>query len=104
MIERLLNKEATPSDEFLLFFLLFSFGFLLTYILWLITVSQIKLFKIKRKTKTENRYSKKMGRLIVNVTSIKLYFLEIIPVKTYHVYRDTYYGEIKDLKECNLNK
>jgi len=104
MIERLLNKKTTPSDEFLLFLLLVSFGVLLTYIFWLITTSDIKFFRIKRKTKTENRYSKRMGRLVVNVTRIKLYFLGLIPVKTYHVYRDTYYGKIKDTKDCNLNK
>lgn len=64
----------------------------------------MKLFKIKRKTRLENRYSPKMGRLVASVTTIKIYFLGIIPVKTLHEYRETYYGEIKDLENCKLNK
>lgn len=64
----------------------------------------MKLFKVKRKTKLENRYSQKMGRLVTSVTTIKIYLLGIIPVKTLHEYRETYYGEVKDLEDCKLNK
>ena len=62
------------------------------------------LFKVKRKTTTENRHGRNMGRLVCNVTRIKLYLFGIIPVKTLHEYRDTYYGEVKDLEDCNLKK
>ena len=64
----------------------------------------MKLFKVKRKTKLENRYSKKMGRLITSVTTIKIYFLGIIPIKTLQKYRETYYGEVKDIEDCKLDK
>ncbi len=111
MIERLQNQTQTPSDEFLLFFLefllfflLISSGLILTYILYLITtITEFKMVKVKRKTKIENRYSKNMGRLISNVTYIKLYLIGI-PIKTIHKYRTTYYGEIKNTDDCDLNK
>ena len=103
MLERLQNQTQTPSDEFLLFFLLISSGLILTYVLYLMSITNFKLFKIKRKTKIENRYSKNMGRLISNVVYIKLYFIGI-PIKTIHKYRTTYYGEIKNIEECNLGK
>jgi len=61
----------------------------------------MKLIYIKRKTRYENRYSKKMGRLITPVTYIKKYILGI-PIGTLHKYRETYYGEIKDCKDCIL--
>jgi hypothetical protein len=103
MLERLQNQTQTPSDEFLLFFLLISSGLILTYVLYLMSITNFKLFKIKRKTKIENRYSKNMGRLISNVVYIKLYFIGI-PIKTIHKYRTTYYGEIKNTDDCDLNK
>lgn len=61
----------------------------------------MKIIKIKRKTKTENRYSQNMGRLITKVTYIKKYFLGL-PIKTLHKYRETYYGEVKDCDDCML--
>ena len=64
--------------------------------------NKMKLIYIKRKTKRENRFSKKMGRLITNVTYIQKIALGI-PLQTIHKYRETYYGEIKDCSECNLN-
>ena len=64
----------------------------------------MKLFKVKRESKLENRYSEKMGRLITRVTTIKIYFLEILPIKTLHKYRETYYGKVKDIEDCELNK
>jgi hypothetical protein len=103
MIERLKNGIQTPSDEFLLFFLLISTGLILTYVLYLVSIIKFKFFRIKRKTKIENRYSKSMGRLITNVVYIKLYFIGI-PIKTIHKYRTTYYGKIKNISDCDLNK
>lgn len=61
----------------------------------------MRIIQIKRKTKTENRFGKTMGRLVTNVTYIKKYCLGI-PVKTLHKYRETYYGKIKDCNDCNL--
>lgn len=57
---------------------------------------------VTRKTKTENRFGKKMGRLSANVVYIQKTFLKI-PFKTIHKYRETYYGEVKDVKDCNLD-
>lgn len=62
----------------------------------------MKFLQVKRKTKTENRYSAKMGKLTTKVTYIKKY-LTGIPLKTIHKYRDTYYGEVKSCKDCNLS-
>ncbi|WP_378295179.1 hypothetical protein [Aquimarina rubra] len=42
-----------------------------------------------------------MGRLSSHVTSIKKYLLGI-PIATLHKYRETYYGEVKDCKDCIL--
>lgn len=103
LIDRLKNGKVTPSDEFLIFFLLFSLGLLFIYIVFHLKNFKYKFFKIKRKSKFENRYSPKMGRLVAKVTTIKLYFLNI-PIKTYHKFRETYYGEIKDVKDCDLKK
>ncbi len=61
----------------------------------------MKLISIKRKTKQEGRFSKKMGVLHTNVTYIKKRFLSI-PYKTLHKYRDTYYGEVKDCDDCRV--
>jgi len=62
----------------------------------------MKLIYVKRKTRYENRYTKKMGRLQAKVTYIKKYALGF-PVKTLHKYRETYYGKVKDCKECQLS-
>lgn len=61
----------------------------------------MKLIKFKRETKNKKFYSSKMGMLNVPVTSIKKYLLGF-PVKTLHSYRETYYGKIKNCKDCNL--
>lgn len=61
----------------------------------------MKLISIKRETKQEERFSKKMGVLSTKVTYIKKQFLTI-PYKTLHKYRETYYGEIKDCEDCRL--
>ncbi|MFT4683817.1 MAG: hypothetical protein ACI9M9_001340 [Flavobacteriaceae bacterium] len=61
----------------------------------------MKIIDIKRKTKTEKRYSRKMGELTTKVTYIKRYFLGL-PIKTLHKYRETYYGEVKNIDDCIL--
>lgn len=61
----------------------------------------MKLLYIKRETKTEKRFSPKMGKLITRVTYIKKYLLGI-PLQTLHKYRETYYGEIKNEDDCHL--
>jgi hypothetical protein len=61
----------------------------------------MKFLYIKRKTKTESRYSPKMGVLTTKVTYIKKY-LTGIPINTVHKYRETYYGSIKSCEDCNL--
>lgn len=61
----------------------------------------MKFLSIKRKTKTESRFSHKMGVLTTRVTYIKKQVFGI-SVKTLHKYRETYYGEIKDCEDCNL--
>lgn len=62
----------------------------------------MRLIEVKRKTKYENRFSKKMGRLTTKNTYIKKYFFGI-PIKTLHKYRGTYYGEVKDCNDCVLS-
>jgi len=62
------------------------------------------MIKVKRKTKREPRYSKKMGRMITDVTRVKLFLFGVIPIKEVFAYRRTYYGEIKELKDCDLSK
>ncbi|WP_242204758.1 hypothetical protein [Aestuariivivens insulae] len=61
----------------------------------------MKILKVKRKTKYEKRHTVKMGELITKVTYIKMYLLGW-PIKTLHKYRETYYGEVKDTKDCML--
>ena len=62
----------------------------------------MKIIDVKRKTKTEKRYSKKMGQLTTRVTYIKKHFLGL-PLKTLHKYRETYYGEVKDCDDCVIS-
>jgi hypothetical protein len=64
----------------------------------------MKFCRVKRKSRMEPRYHPNMGRIYCEVTRIKLYLFGIIPIKTYHKYRETYYGEIKDCENCNLYK
>lgn len=61
----------------------------------------MKLLYVKRTTRYENRYSKKMGRLSAKVTYIRKY-LAGIPISTLHKYRETYYGKVKDCTDCNI--
>lgn len=61
----------------------------------------MKLISVKRETKLEGRFTKKMGVLLTNVTYIKKQFLNI-PFKTLYKYRETYYGEVKDCEDCKL--
>ena len=61
----------------------------------------MRLIYIKRETKNERRYSKKMGMFSPKVTYIKKYIAGI-PYKTLHKYRETYYGQVKCCTECNL--
>jgi len=63
----------------------------------------MKLIQIKRQTKTEKRFSPKMGKLYTNVTYIKKYLMQI-PIKTLHKYRETYYGEVKDCEDCVISR
>lgn len=62
----------------------------------------MSLVSVKRKTKTEKRYSDKMGILTTQVVYIQKTFLSI-PFKTLHKYRETYYGEMKDCDDCVLS-
>ena len=62
---------------------------------------RMKLISIKRQTKSEERFTPKMGSMMTKVTYIKKQFLSI-PYKTLHKYRETYYGEVKDCVDCNL--
>ena len=64
-------------------------------------MSVMKLISVKRKTVVEDRYTSKMGKLKTRVTYIKRKVLNI-PVQTIHKYRETYYGEVKDCADCNL--
>lgn len=64
----------------------------------------MKFLQIKRKTKNEIRFTKNMGSLSCRVTKIWLTLFGLVPIKKLHSYRDTYYGKIKDLKNCNLQK
>ncbi len=61
----------------------------------------MKLVQVKRRTRSEKRYSPRMGKLTTKVTYIKKYVAGI-PVKTLHKYRETYYGEVKDCDACQL--
>ena len=64
----------------------------------------MKLLKVKRKTRLEPRYHKKMGRILVPVTKIYYSLFNIIPIKTLYKYRKTYHGKVKDCKDCKLDK
>ena len=64
----------------------------------------MRLIKISRKTRLEQRHTPKMGALDTKVTYIKQTLLNLIPLKTLHKYRETYYGKIKDCEDCVLAK
>ena len=59
------------------------------------------MIRIKRVTKSEKRYSRRMGILNCKVTRIYKTLFGV-PIKQLHAYRGTYYGETKSLSECNL--
>jgi hypothetical protein len=61
----------------------------------------MKLISIRRRTRNEKRFSKKMGILTTKVVYIQKIFLSI-PFKTLHKYRETYYGEMKDCEDCQI--
>mgnify|MGYP006139968237 CR=1 FL=1 len=61
------------------------------------------MIRIKRKTKNEKIHSRKMGILTSGVTRIHKTIFGI-PFKLLHVYRETYYGEVKSLSDCDLHK
>jgi hypothetical protein len=61
----------------------------------------MKIIYVRRKTKYEKRHTVKMGELTTKVTYIKLFLLGL-PMKTLHKYRETYYGKVKDSKDCML--
>ncbi|WP_452221827.1 hypothetical protein [Lacinutrix salivirga] len=61
----------------------------------------MKLIRVKRQTKLENRFAPKMGKLKAKVTYVNKQFLGIT-FATLHKYRETYYGEVKDCKDCQL--
>lgn len=63
----------------------------------------MKLIRVRRKTRLEKRYTKKMGNLTTRVTYIKKYLLGF-PIRTLHKYRETYYGEVKKTENCILSK
>ena len=63
----------------------------------------MKFIRITRKTKTEERYTPKMGVLKTKVTYIKKVLFGV-PYQTLHKYRETYYGEVKACEECSLQR
>ncbi|MGB3343470.1 MAG: hypothetical protein WBA61_06135 [Aequorivita sp.] len=62
----------------------------------------MNLVSVKRTTKTEKRFTQKMGMFTANVVYIQKTFLRI-PFKTIHKYRETYYGEVKDCDDCVIS-
>ena len=62
----------------------------------------IKWISVQRKTKTEKRFTEKMGMFTAKVVYVKKTFMNI-PFKTLHKYRETYYGEVKDCTDCKLS-
>ncbi|CAM3312474.1 hypothetical protein [Aequorivita lipolytica] len=61
----------------------------------------MKLVSVKRHTKTEKRFTQKMGMFTTSVIYIKRTFLKV-PYKTIHKYRETYYGKVKDCTDCEI--
>lgn len=62
------------------------------------------MIRVRRKTKYENRYHPKMGRIKTRVTRVYQTLFGVIPIKKLHHYRGTYYGEVKDVSECKLGR
>jgi hypothetical protein len=63
----------------------------------------MKLVRIDRKTRVEKRYTPEMGRLHTKVTYIRKKLLGV-SYRTLHKYRETYYGEVKDCRECVIQR
>ena len=63
----------------------------------------MKLVRIDRKTRVEKRYTPEMGRLLTRVTYIRKKLLGV-SYRTLHKYRETYYGEVKDCRECVIQR
>ena len=63
----------------------------------------MKLIRVSRKTKTEERYSPNMGVLQTKVTYIRKNLLGL-PFRTLYKYRETYYGEVKACEDCSLQR
>ncbi len=61
------------------------------------------MFKVKRNISFKNYYHPNMGILSSRVVKIQKCFLGM-PYKTIHKYRETYYGEVKDCKNCKIEK
>lgn len=62
----------------------------------------LKPLSVKRRTKQEARFHPKMGALSTNVTRIQQTIYGV-PIQTLHKYRETYFGEVKDCKECKVS-
>lgn len=69
--------------------------------LTLMKLDIMKLIRVKRETKVEDRFAPKMGKLKAKVTYVKKQFLGV-SFTTLHKYRETYYGEVKDCQDCQL--
>ena len=63
----------------------------------------MKLVRVDRKTRVEKRFTPEMGRLYTRVTYIRKKMLGF-PYQTLHKYRGTYYGEVKDCRDCVLQR
>ncbi|WP_149276668.1 hypothetical protein [Pareuzebyella sediminis] len=61
----------------------------------------MKFLYVKRKTRTEKRYTAQMGMLTTKVIYVKKYIFGL-PIKTLYKYRQTYYGQIKNCDDCLL--
>ena len=66
-------------------------------------IGYMKLVRIDRKTRVEIRFTPQMGRLHTKVTYIRKKILGL-PCRTLHKYRETYYGEVKDCRECVIHR
>jgi hypothetical protein len=63
----------------------------------------MKLITVLRETRNEQRFSPEMGLLHTKVTYIRKAFAGI-PITTIHSYRETYYGEVKACRDCQLSR
>lgn len=62
----------------------------------------MRLVSVKRRTKTEKRFTEKMGMFTADVVYIQKTFMSV-PFKTLHKYRETYYGEVKCCKDIQIS-